>query len=361
MILSEFISYKCAYYFLKDDSLENYLEFYKDISDEYKEFKDNGYKEKEFYDIYSKVRSGTSDIVLLKTKYGSIVFHDFTNHAHVKKFLINNSKKAPCAFFATHRVSETHYIGLASEGKLSRYVYYGEDEHILEGNPSEYEIKNNLNWELDEDGFFIESIDESNVYDCASDFIGFDRDEDIEILDFKYYKFDPYREHSKYESKIENNIINLIHENLNRQGFEDGFFYITTYRDDPMYQISFVGKENDEFYYVFCKHLNTLKNKKIFKESLFECLNAMASEDYKNCTKVTFEHYLYEDVKKKFNHNMYIGLIDNEYRNELTFSLVVKDTVKLSEEEVIKRQITIKDFKPKNYKTIYKYINSMVD
>ncbi|MBQ7917413.1 MAG: hypothetical protein IJ310_01200 [Clostridia bacterium] len=356
MIFEDFISYKTFYYFLKDDSCLD-LGLFEDATQEYKSFIDNGYKTEDFYKIYEPIKTGTKDIVLLKTKYGTFVFHLYSNHEYSKEFLEKNSKIKPCALFGTHRVSETHQIGVAEKGEIKRYLYYGEDEHILEGEKqTTYEKKNKLKFKLDEEGFFTDSIDEEIVYDYASDFLGLDRSEDVEILDFKYYKYKPFAEESVFNTNIDEYVIYRIHENLERQNLNEITFYFTKYYDDAMLDCSCILKEGEDVYCIFSKNIKNIKSKSEFKKLFFSCLKVLETADFRKYKKPSLSYYFHTRMMEEFPYNICMGLIENEDRGNLTLSLTNVNKAQISQDEMTQNMIIIKDFKPKYYKYVHKFI-----
>ena len=356
MILEEFVSYKTFYYFLKDDSNLD-LRFFEDQTDKFEKFVKNGYQTKDFFEIYNPIKTGTKDIYILKTKYGSFVFHTYSNHEYSKEFLEHNSKNKPCALFGTHRTSDTHQIGTAENGEVKRYLYYGEDEHILEGEKqTAYEKKNKLKFKLDDDGFFTDFIEEDIVYNWASDFIGFDRSEDVEILDFKYYKYAPFAEESVIDTKIDEYVIYKIHENMERQNVSEMTFYFTKYYDDEMLDCSCILKEGEEVYCIFSKNIKNIKNKREFKKLFYSCLKTLETADYRKSKKPSLSYYLHAKMMEEFPYNICMGLIDNEDRGELAVSLTNVNKVQISQDDMSKNMIIIKDFKPKYYKHIHKFI-----
>ena len=355
MILEEFISYKTGYYFLKDDSCLDFT-LYKDCTDEFKQFIDGGFSVKDFYNVYDNVGYDKDNIAVLKTKFGSIVFNRQDDHEENKKFLVANSKNKPCAMFFTHRVSETHAVAVAENGKIKRYVYYGEDEHILEGEPIDFEKNNNYNLKLDKNGLFEDFIDEDFVYNYSVDFMGFDKGEDVEIIDFKFYRKEIFAKEPEYNEAITDNIIREINENLSVHGLTDVYVSFTKFENDKRCYIVCSPNINGEYYYVFTKPVENIKNKKEFKKVFYSALNLLAQSDYKTFKKLTLDGYFYYRMLKEFNYDICLLMIDNDYVGDVNFGLTHKDGEKLDAQTITNKMVDIKNFKQKNFKTVYKYI-----
>lgn len=356
MNLEEYISYKTFFYFFKDDPILD-LDLYVDKTSDFQNFIDNGYKDEDFAEVYSKAEYDSYDIVYLKTNRGVFLFHGGSKHEYVMDFLEKATQNTAGAFFATHRVSDTHQIGIAENGELKRYLYYGEDGHILEGDEqTPYEKKKKIKFKLDEDEFFVNDIDEETVYNYASDFMKFDRTEDLKILDFKYYSYEPFSTLPEYDSNIDDNIIYQIHDNLEKQGLEDISFYFTKYEEDDMIDCSCIVKENETIYYVFSKIIKNIKKKKDFKDLLFSCLKALATCNFREYTKSPLQYYLHAQLLQKVKYDMCTLIVDNEDKGSLAVSLTMKKSEKLYNEQIVSNMKNIENFKLKNYKIIYKYL-----
>lgn len=355
MVLDEFISYKTCYYFLKDDGCLD-LTFYKDKTKEYQAFIDGGFSINDFYDIYDKVGYSEKSMVILKTRYGTIVFNRCDDHEFVKKFLKENSKNKPCALFLTYRVSETHSVAISENQEIKRYIYYGEDEHILEGDKTLFEKKNNIDLKLDENGFFEESIDEEFVYNYSVDFMGFNKDEDIEILDFKFYEQEIFARDAEINDSVSNDIIYKIHASLEKQGLMDASINFVRFEDDKRCYIVCAPKIDGETYYLFNRQISNIKNKKEFIKTFNMVLNALANFNYKKFNKVTLEGYFFYRMIEEFNYDMCSAMIDNEDKGAFCFALTVKNKTDLKSDEINKNMVNITRFYPSDVKYLHKYI-----
>ena len=357
MDLSEFLSYKTFYYFLKDDSCMD-LGSYRDITKAEKYFVKGKYTFENFARIAQLVKNGTEHIVMLKTKFGTIVFHKFNDTNYIKEFLAQNSKKAPCAFFGTHRVSESHIIGIASEGKVNRFIYNTEDKHIVEGKRTEFEQKNGYTFNFGEFGDVVKkfddekkdrSINESDVYEMAKDFRGFDvLNNDVEILDYKIYKYEPI------SSKVNNNIIVDINNKLKSLKVPElkiGYIYFKKNKHFCMAILNPLNKEQ----FLYGSKLFEIENKEEMKKDFYRALNFCKNSD--------MTEYLNEDIKTmcflfeaKLRYSEIDLMIDTEFPEDIYMSKVIENSRKVNGKKVTKTMLDIRKYRENDFDKVYEYI-----
>lgn len=355
MILSDFISHKTCYYFLKDSSNLD-LTCYKDETSNYQTFIDGGYKAEDFWNIYREVGYSSNNIALIKTNFGTIVFNRCNEHEYVKKFLIRNSKNKPCALFLTNRISETHLVAIAENGELKRYIYFAEDGHVLEGKQTLFEKKNNINLKLDERGCFEKVLNEGLVYDYSLDFMGFNKNDDIEILDFKFYKLEEFVKDVECSDSISNDIIFKINANLENYNLSNISINIVKFEGDKSCYITCSPTIGDKSYYLFNRQVTNIKNKKEFTKLFNMALNVLADCNYKEFTRISLEGYFFYRLFHEFNYDMCSAMIDNDDKGSLCIGLSIKDKKHLSESVIVKKMIDFSRFCPQDVKIIHKYV-----
>ena len=355
MILEEYISYKTFYYFIKGDlNLDPY--FYNDITQNFKSFADNGYKTEEFNEIYEKVSGDKNLFAALKTKYGNIVFFGYEDNENICDFLKRNTKQTSGAMFLTHRGSDSHQVVLAENSEIVRNICYMEEEHILEGKKTKFEKDQEVNLKLDEDGFFEKEIDEEFIYNFSIDYMGFNKDEDLEILDFKVFEFELFRPPDELDDNVFDDIIERIHNNLKRQNLTKLTINFIKFENDDMLNIFCDHVKNENCYYLFSKTVKNIKNKKEFKTNFLACLNFISKCDFEKYKKPTFESYVSHKLIDKLNYDICSIPLELDDGNDLFIALLAKDKIGLQQNEIIKTMVKIKNFRPKHWKYVHKYL-----
>lgn len=280
MKIFELISYKTCYYYLKDTSnldLTNY-EFKEDmlpeLLDDY-DPEDVG----QLCDAFDEnMYGGSEDIIEIKTKYGSIIFHKGDDHEYVKNFLKQNSENSIAAFFASFRVSDDYVFAYAENGKIKRYMCNSEEGCLLEGDKTQAEIECDLNYTLEDEYSFIEPyVDEDDIVNLASKIIPFDTQGDVEILAINYYKKIIELDDKTIPTKIDSDIIHNIHNNLIKNNERVAGISINKAKNnDYVYILSFFMNSDKILY----SDIVDLKDKQKFIDTVSRCLNVLSNEHY---------------------------------------------------------------------------------
>ena len=280
MKIFELISYKTCYYYLKDTSnldLTSY-EFKEDMLPEILEDydpEDVG----QLYDAFDEnMYGGSDDIIEIKTKYGSIIFHKGNDHEYVKEFLKHNSKNSIAAFFASFRVSDDYIFAYAENEEIKRYMCNSEEGCLLEGNKTQAEIECNLNYTLEDEYSFIEPyVDEDDIVNLASKIIPFDTQGDVEILAINYYKKIIELDDKSIPTKIDSDIVYNIHSNLIKNNEKVAGITINKAKNnDLVYILSFFMNSDNILY----SDIVNLKDKQKFIDSISRCLNVLSNNNY---------------------------------------------------------------------------------
>lgn len=188
MKLYEIMSFKTFFYFLKDTSFLD-LSNYEKEEFEKEEIEDLESRES-ICDAFWDDMHGTDSILEIKTKFGSVIFHVVDDHEYVKKFLVDNSKNKPCAFFGSYRTSNVYMFGYAENGELKRFMYTDDGVTEILGTQTEIERQCNLNFEKEPDSCHLKDfIDDNEMFSMAQVFVPFDiENDDIEILSITRYE-----------------------------------------------------------------------------------------------------------------------------------------------------------------------------
>lgn len=214
--LSELITYKTCYCFLKDTSGLDTYHFRK------KDYFDKSLSQMEGDKIIDALRScGTEDddgITEIVTPYGSVMFHIISDYNKIEKFLCDNSRNAPAAFFMNHRTSSCYGFIEAENGKTRRFATTEDGDEILTGEQTEYEKRAKVRFK--EDKMYL--VEEDDIVKIAKQFCGFDVENDsVEVLAINRYEYE------KYPTEITADVVPLIKENLQQNNLHFAAIYYT--------------------------------------------------------------------------------------------------------------------------------------
>ena len=356
MKIFELISYKTCYYYLKDTSnldLTNY-EFKEDmlpeLLDDY-DPEDVG----QLCDAFDEnMYGGNEDIIEIKTKYGSIIFHKGDDHEYVKNFLKQNSENSIAAFFASFRVSDDYIFAYAENGKIKRYMCNSEEGCLLEGDKTQAEIECDLNYTLEDEYSFIEPyVDEDDIVNLASKIIPFDTQGDVEILAINYYKKIIELDDKTIPTKIDSDIIHNIHNNLIKNNERVAGISITKAKNnDYVYILSFFMNSDKILY----SDIVDLKDKQKFINTVSRCLNVLSNEHYTSNpghVSKAIEVANFIQTNKKLNQ---ISITTNiKYPNVLSISKINSKSLLPKKLDAILNLKVFKTFNANNLDNIYTF------
>ena len=356
MKIFELISYKTCYYYLKDTSnldLSDY-KFEEDLlPDALKVYKedDEGY----LCEILDEnMYGGSEDIIEIKTNYGSIIFHKGNDHDYVKEFIRQNSKNAPCAFFASFRVSDDYIFAYAENGEVKRYMCNSEDGCLLEGEKTQAEIECNLDYTLEDEYSFIEPlVDEDDIVNLASKIIPFDTQKDVEILAINYYSKVVELDDKSIPTNIETTIIANIHNNLKEHNERVAGITLNKAKDTNLiYMLAFFMNSDDVLY----ADIIDLNNKDEFITSISRCLNVLSSNEYSsNPTHISKTTEIIEFIKNNPNIKQVSVTTNIKYPNMVSVSKVKSKSFLPKTIDALINLKMFKEFKKENLSNIYEF------
>ena len=277
MKLYEYFSYKTLFYFLKDDSIFKTTAFKESFAED-----ENGLPAKKYTpDLLKRLFEDRfnydDEMVVIKTKYGSFVYHKADEPEYTKQMLEKLSKTAPCGVFGSYRTTDVYTFGIAKNGKVEKYVYTDNEDIINEGEETEFEKTHpfKLLGEEETKPENVHYINEEYIFEIAKWFAGFDiENEDVKILDIKVYKPCPF------DGFISNDNVDKITKNLAKAGTDCIGIMISHNKEFKSIVISCENvTEDNQRNVIYCDEISLIKNKKEIDLSFRRCLQAISTLD----------------------------------------------------------------------------------
>lgn len=327
MKLYEYFSYKTLFYFLKDDSIFKTRAFKENYAEDENGLPTKKYTKDLLDRLFNDRFDNDNEMVVIKTKYGSFVYHKADEPDYAKEMLEKFSKNAPCGVFGSYRTTDVYTFGIANNGRVERYVYTDEEDTVIEGRETEFEQTHpfKLLGEEETKPEEVPYIDEEYVFEIAKWFAGFDiENEDVKILDIKFYKPCPFN------GNLTADIVSHITNNLNKAGTDCIGIMISYDRDYKSVIISCENvAEDQKRNVIYCDEINFIKNKKEIDLSFRRCLQAIATLDltqsHHTLTHITHYYTALNDPKS----NIAFVLIDTENKFMIGISKYQKNGKRL--------------------------------
>ncbi|MBQ8424738.1 MAG: hypothetical protein IJX17_01800 [Clostridia bacterium] len=293
MLLYEYFSYKTLFYFIKGNLEIDYTKFKECEFEDEDGIPTKKYTKEHLESCFDNLFYGDKAITVIKTKYGSFIYHKADDHEYIKSFLKQNSIKKPCGIFGSYRTTNVFTFGIAENGEIQRYFYTDDEDAIDEGAPTEFEKDRPFTYLLDSTEKNCKSINEDYIFDYAKWFTGFDiENEDVEILDMKtYYP-------CEFSGILSKNIEKEITHNLMKAGTDTIGIFVSYNKAEKQVVIAaenIIDKETR--YPIYCDTVSFINNKKEIDLSLRRCLQAISTLDLKTENKTMTSIYdFYNDI-----------------------------------------------------------------
>ena len=310
MNLCDYFSYKTLFYFLKDNSYFNTPAFKECFVEDSNGLPAKKYTKDILDRLFGERFDNDDEMVVIKTKYGSFVYHKANEPDYAKQMLKAFSKNAPCGVFGSYRTTDVYTFGFANNGKVERYIYTGDDDIISEGSKTEYETTHPFKLLGEEETMpeEVDYIDEEYVFQIAKWFAGFDIEtQEVKILDIKIYK------PCSFDGNIDASAPLKVAKNFKAAGIDSIGIMVSHDKSCKSVVISCENVDDDgNRHIVYCDEIGGIKDKKEMLLSLKRCIQAIYNLDLTKSNETLFDiNNFYTKVKDPDSSIAFI-LIDTE-------------------------------------------------
>lgn len=287
--LSELITYKTCYCFLKDTSgLDTYHFRKKDYFDKPLQLINTNEIMDALRNCGKEDDNGITEIV---TPYGSIMFHIISDYNKIEKFLCDNSRNAPAAYFMNHRTSSCYGFIEAENGNIRRFATTEDGEETLTGEQTECEKRAKVRFR--EDKMYL--VEEDDIVKIAKQFCGFDVENDsVEVLAINRYEYE------KYPTEITADVVPLIKENLQQNNLHFAAIYYTLHPSKKFGYIFSMGEiTSGKPVGLYAKKLEGCVKPSVLNQEISRVLNVFA---YEKLEGIKCDVNAFEGAANLFNH-----------------------------------------------------------
>ena len=321
MIIYEYFSYKTFFYFIKGDFEVDFSKFKESCWEDDEGLPAKKYTSDDLERAFENRFSKDEDIIVIKTNFGTFLYHGNNDHEYVKNFLkLISSKNKSCAVFGSYRTTDVYTFGLAENGEVKRYFYSDESTSFDEGTPSQFEKENPFTYLTDPVKKDCKYINESYIFDYAKWFAGFDIEtQDVKILDIKFYK------PCELDGTIPENVEQRITRNLLTSGTDVVPIFISYNKEYKNVIISASNIINEKTQYtIYFDEVSLLDNYKEILLSFKRCIQAVATFNLSENHKTICPPHLNHTTKPDKTVNTAMVMIDTEKKFLIGVSKFIK-------------------------------------